>query len=170
MDQRCLHELFEAQAARTPEATAVVCEGQRLSYGELNARANRLAHRLQQLGIGPEQRVGILLEHSPETMVAVLGILKAGVEHTSDSIRSGLSSVSLSHLADAEPALLLTAFETGLCGTTGAVSLPGAVFGRRGSWACRVAGDESYESCNTGRLSLSHLHIGFDRATQGRNG
>ena len=74
----CLHELFEAQAARTPEATAVVCEGQRLSYGELNARANRLAHRLQQLGIGPEQRVGILLEHSPETMVAVLGILKAG--------------------------------------------------------------------------------------------
>jgi len=75
---RCLHELFEEQAARTPEATAVVCEGERLSYIELNARANRLAHRLQELGIGPEQRVGILLEHSLETMVAVLGIHKAG--------------------------------------------------------------------------------------------
>ncbi|HKP82391.1 MAG TPA: amino acid adenylation domain-containing protein, partial [Pyrinomonadaceae bacterium] len=75
---RCLHQLFEEQAARTPEATAVVCEGERLSYSELNERANRLAHRLRELGIGPEQRVGILLEHSPETMVAVLGIHKAG--------------------------------------------------------------------------------------------
>ena len=71
-------ELFAAQAARTPEATAVVYGDQQLSYGELDARANQLAHHLRGLGVGPEVVVGLCVERSLEMLVGVLGILKAG--------------------------------------------------------------------------------------------
>ena len=77
LDQ-CIHELIAQQAARSPEATAVVYEGAQLTYDQLNKRANQLGHYLQALGIGPEVRVGICLEPSLETMVGLLGILKAG--------------------------------------------------------------------------------------------
>ncbi|HEU4594976.1 MAG TPA: amino acid adenylation domain-containing protein [Pyrinomonadaceae bacterium] len=75
---RCIHELFEEQAARNPHATAVVCENERLSYAELNARANQVAHRLKRLGAGPETMVGLCMERSVEMIVGLLGILKAG--------------------------------------------------------------------------------------------
>jgi non-ribosomal peptide synthetase component F len=74
----CLHQLFEVQAQRWPEAVAVTCEGDQLTYKELNARANHLAHFLRGLGVGPETLVGVCLERSLEMIVAVLGILKAG--------------------------------------------------------------------------------------------
>ncbi|MDB5072253.1 MAG: non-ribosomal peptide synthetase [Candidatus Eremiobacteraeota bacterium] len=74
----CVHRLFEAHAARTPDAVAVVFESEPLTYGELNRRANRLAHHLRTLGIVPETRVGLCLDRSPEMIVALLGILKAG--------------------------------------------------------------------------------------------
>ena len=73
-----LPELFAAQAARTPDAVAVVFEDERLSYGELDARANRLAHHLRALGVGPEVVVGLCLERSLAMLVGLLGILKAG--------------------------------------------------------------------------------------------
>ncbi|MCP4657324.1 MAG: amino acid adenylation domain-containing protein, partial [bacterium] len=73
-----LHELFEAWARHRSEAEALVRGPERLSYGELNVRANRLANRLRQLGVGPEVPVGLAVERSPELIVAVLGILKAG--------------------------------------------------------------------------------------------
>ncbi|MBV9209445.1 MAG: AMP-binding protein, partial [Acidobacteria bacterium] len=72
------HELFEEWAVRRPDATALIWEEQRISYGELNRRANKLARHLQSLGVGAETRVGILLERTPELMVALLGTLKAG--------------------------------------------------------------------------------------------
>lgn len=74
----CIHELFEEQVARTPEQVAVVVQEEKVSYRELNERANQLAHHLRSLGVGPETRVGILLERSVGMVVALLGVLKAG--------------------------------------------------------------------------------------------
>ena len=76
--ERCAHELFEARADADPAAPAVVAGGAVLSYGELEARANRLAHRLIGWGVGPEVRVGVCCEPSPAMVVAVLAVLKAG--------------------------------------------------------------------------------------------
>ncbi|MEH1955421.1 amino acid adenylation domain-containing protein [Nostoc sp.] len=75
---KCIHELFEAQVEKTPDAVAVVFENQQLTYRELNAKANQLGHYLRSLGVKPEVLVGICIERSPLMVVAVLGILKAG--------------------------------------------------------------------------------------------
>lgn len=75
---KCIHQLFEEQVERTPDNVAVVFEDQQLNYRELNARANQLAHYLQNLGVGPDVLVGICVERSLEMMVGLLGILKAG--------------------------------------------------------------------------------------------
>ena len=75
---RCIQQLFEAQAACTPDGVAVVFENKQLTYAELNTRANQLAHHLIALGVGPEALVGICLERSLELIVGFLGILKAG--------------------------------------------------------------------------------------------
>jgi amino acid adenylation domain-containing protein len=74
----CIHELFEKQVEKTPEAVAVVFEGKELTYRELNIRANQLAHYLRKQGVGPEVLVGICMERSLEMVVGLLGILKAG--------------------------------------------------------------------------------------------
>ncbi|MBZ4016086.1 non-ribosomal peptide synthetase [Streptomyces purpurogeneiscleroticus] len=114
----CVPQLFEAQAARVPDRTAVRRAGTALTYGELNARANRLAHRLRDLGVGPGSLVGLATERSPETFIGLLGILKAGgayvpVEptHPAERVRSVL--------ADSGVDLLLTTEEA-------AAGLPGA--------------------------------------------
>ena len=73
-----IHQLFEAQVFRTPDAIALSFEGQNLSYAELNARANRLAHHLRGLGVAPDIRVAVCLERSVEMMVGLFAILKAG--------------------------------------------------------------------------------------------
>src|SRR6185312_7044730 len=73
-----VYELFEAQAAARPDAVAVVCGAEQLSYAELNQRANQLAHYLRRQGIGPEVVVGLCLERSLEMVIGLLGILKAG--------------------------------------------------------------------------------------------
>ncbi|HEU4885333.1 MAG TPA: amino acid adenylation domain-containing protein, partial [Longimicrobium sp.] len=103
----CIHELFEAQAARTPGAAAVVFQGETLTYAELNARANRLAHHLVALGVGPDQPVAICVERSLEMVVGLLAVLKAGggyvpldPAYPEDRLRYTL--------ADSRPALLLT--------------------------------------------------------------
>ncbi|WP_437576671.1 amino acid adenylation domain-containing protein [Sorangium sp. So ce887] len=76
--ERLVHELFEAQAERTPDAVAVLFGEQRLSYRELDARANRVAHALRRRGVGPDVLVAIAAERSAELVVGLLGILKAG--------------------------------------------------------------------------------------------
>lgn len=75
---KCLHQLFEEQAARTPNAVALVVDATTLSYAELNRRANQLAHYLRGLGVMPDARVAICVERSFEMVVALLAVLKAG--------------------------------------------------------------------------------------------
>ncbi|MCA1567661.1 MAG: amino acid adenylation domain-containing protein [Acidobacteria bacterium] len=77
-DDKCIHELFEEQVRRTPESVAVVCGARGLTYGELNTRANQLAHYLRGWGVGAEIPVGLSVERSLEMIVGLLGILKAG--------------------------------------------------------------------------------------------
>ncbi len=77
----CVHEVIEQQAARTQEALAVVCEEEGTTYGELNRRANQLAHYLRSCGVGVESRVGLLLERSVESVIALLGVMKAGAAY-----------------------------------------------------------------------------------------
>lgn len=77
-DKLCIHQMFEAQVERTPDAVAVVFENKQLTYRQLNQWANQLAYHLRDLGVGPEVLVGICLERSLEMVVGLLGILKTG--------------------------------------------------------------------------------------------
>ncbi|MFA1624578.1 AMP-binding protein, partial [Rhizobium mongolense] len=104
--ERCIHELFEQQVRRAPEAVALVHEDDELSYGELNARANRLAHHLIGLGVRPDQPVAICLERSPAMVVGLLAILKAGGAYL--PLDPAYPSARLRQvLEDAAPRLLL---------------------------------------------------------------
>src|SRR6202163_1947267 len=78
MSDLCIHDLVQLQASATPDAVALVSGNRHLTYRELNARANQLAHRLRSLGIGPDVPVGLCMERSVELPIAALGILKAG--------------------------------------------------------------------------------------------
>ncbi len=78
LDVSTLHGVIELQAQRTPDAVALVFEDSRLTYGQLDRRANQLAHHLRAQGVGPEMLVGICAERSPEMVIGLLGILKAG--------------------------------------------------------------------------------------------
>jgi amino acid adenylation domain-containing protein len=103
----CIHELFEAQAARTPDAVAVACGDRSLSYRELNRCANRLANRLRDLGVGPEVLVGLYLERSLDSLVGVLGVLKAGGAYVPlDPTYPGQRLAAI--VEDAQPRVLLT--------------------------------------------------------------
>uniref|UniRef100_UPI000572803B non-ribosomal peptide synthetase n=1 Tax=Burkholderia pseudomallei TaxID=28450 RepID=UPI000572803B len=104
--EQCIHQLFEAQVDRKPEAIALTFEGQRLSYAELNARANRLAHYLQARGVGPGRLVALCAERGIEMVVGLLAILKAGgayvpldPAYASDRLRGIVE--------DSQPALVL---------------------------------------------------------------
>src|SRR5258706_10617973 len=76
--EQSLSRLFEVQVERSPEAIAIIFEQEQLTYLELNDRANRLAHYLSRLGIGPEVRVGLCIERSIALVVAMLAVIKAG--------------------------------------------------------------------------------------------
>ncbi|HQL10106.1 MAG TPA: amino acid adenylation domain-containing protein, partial [Lentisphaeria bacterium] len=78
---QCIHQMFETQAAARPEATALVFAGEALSYAELDDRANQLAHTLISLGVQPDERIAIALERSPDMIVALLAVLKAGAAY-----------------------------------------------------------------------------------------
>ncbi|KGV59457.1 D-alanine--poly(phosphoribitol) ligase, subunit 1 [Burkholderia pseudomallei MSHR4003] len=104
--EQCIHQLFEAQVDRKPEAIALTFDGQRLSYAELNARANRLAHYLQARGVGPDRLVALCAERGIEMVVGLLAILKAGgayvpldPAYASDRLRGIVQ--------DSQPALVL---------------------------------------------------------------
>ena len=103
----CLHELFASQAARTPDAVALRFAGRRLSYGALDKRANQLARRLRDLGVGPDTIVGLCMRRSPEQIVALLGILKAGGAYL--PLDPGFPPDRLAYMiADAQPRVFVT--------------------------------------------------------------
>ncbi len=103
----CLHELFEAQVKRTPGAIALVFEDTRLTYDELNRRANQLAHHLRALGVRPETLIGIYMERSVELIVGLLGILKAGGAYVPLDPSYPTQRLALM-LEDARPTAILT--------------------------------------------------------------
>ncbi|MCZ8026599.1 MAG: amino acid adenylation domain-containing protein, partial [Microcystis sp. LE19-10.1B] len=106
-EYKCIHQLFEEQVKRTPDAVAVVCSQQQLTYNELNCRANQLAHYLRKLGVKPDELVGICLERSLDMIVGLLGILKAGGAYL--PLDPDYPSERLQFaIADAQLSLLLT--------------------------------------------------------------
>ncbi|MFJ1495962.1 AMP-binding protein, partial [Erwinia amylovora] len=105
-DTRCLHQHFEQHAARSPHAVALAWDGGTLTYGELNARANRLAHRLLAEGVQPDQLVALCADRSPQLTIGLLAILKAGAAYLPlDPAYAGERLAYI--LDDARPALLL---------------------------------------------------------------
>ncbi|HST59994.1 MAG TPA: condensation domain-containing protein, partial [Longimicrobium sp.] len=162
--EACVHELFQAQAARTPGAVAVVFEGERVTYAELNARANRLAHHLRGLGVGPDGRVGICVERSVEMVVGLLGILKAGgayvpldASYPVDRLRNMLE--------DSAPAVLLT--HPPQAATAAALSagsaLPVLDLTQDGAWA-------DQPETNPGREGLGPRNLAHVLFTSGSTG
>ncbi len=105
--EKCVHQLFEEQVLRTPDAVAVRWEDQSLSYRELDSRANQLAHYLQGLGVAPDSLVGICLDSSPELVVAILGTLKAGAAYLPLDPNYPAQRISFM-LSDAQAQVLLT--------------------------------------------------------------
>ena len=103
----CIHELFEAQAQRTPDAVAVVFEDHQLTYKELNERANQVAHYLRRQGVGPEVLVAICMERSLEMIIGLLGILKAGGAYVPLDPEYPKERLALM-LADTQASVLLT--------------------------------------------------------------
>jgi len=105
--EKCMHHLVEDQTARTPSATALVFENLRLSYAELNGRANQVAHRLIELGAGPETLVGLCSLRCPEMLIGMLGILKAGCAYVAlDPAYPRVRQVFM--IEDADMPILLT--------------------------------------------------------------
>ncbi|MFI1366523.1 amino acid adenylation domain-containing protein [Streptomyces griseochromogenes] len=104
-------DLFERQAARTPDATAVICDDVRLSYAQVNTRANRLAHRLIAAGTGPEQIVALALPRSADMIVALLAVLKSGAAYLPVDPRHPADRIAFM-FQDAAPVCVVTAPDT----------------------------------------------------------
>ncbi|HVT17364.1 MAG TPA: amino acid adenylation domain-containing protein [Thermoanaerobaculia bacterium] len=120
-DQACAHQLFAAQAARTPRAVAVTCGSQQLTYAELDARANRLARRLRRMGAGPEALVALCLPRSLDLVVALLAVRKAGAAYV--PLDPALPAERLAFmLEDTRAAVLVTV--TALAAAAGATAVP----------------------------------------------
>ncbi|MBW8848811.1 MAG: amino acid adenylation domain-containing protein, partial [Burkholderiales bacterium] len=114
--EHCIHELFESQAERTPEATALVFEDDSLSYAELNAQANQLAHHLIALGVQPDTRVAIALPRGIEMVMALLATLKAGGAYVPLDPNCPAERLAFM-LADSAPRVLVT--QSGVRATLG---------------------------------------------------
>ncbi|MER8428596.1 AMP-binding protein, partial [Mesorhizobium sp. M1403] len=164
--ERYIHELFEAQVRQAPGAVAVVHENERLSYGELNARANRLAHHLIALGVRPDQPVAICLERSLAMVVGILAILKAGGAYL--PLDPAYPSARLRQIVeDAEPQLLLcdaagrTALGTEALADVSVVDLDMAT----PVWAARSPLDPEPRT-----LGLTSRHLAYVIYTSGSTG
>ncbi len=164
--KKCMHELFEDQVRRSAEAAAVEFAGQKLTYGELNRRANQLGQYFKRVGVGPEVRVGICMERGLEMVIGLLGILKAGGAYVALDPRYPLERLKFM-MEDSSIAVLVT--HIGLL-----EQLPGSpkticVDKELGEIA-RESQENIGPSLHPGKSCLCDLHIGFHRkATRGGN-
>ena len=166
---KCIHELFEEQVSRDPAATAVIYEDQSLTYGELNARANRLAHHLRNLGVAPDAPVAICVERSLEMVVGVLAILKAGgcyVPLVPEFPADRLAYM----LKDAAPKIVLThgAVRAALQAALDKYDLATSVFNLErdtGDWAMYSANNPEPEA-----IGLTSKHLAYIIYTSGSTG
>jgi len=156
----CLHELFEAQAERAPEAVAVVHADRSLTYAELNARANRLAHHLRERGVGPGARVAVCAERGLEMMVGLLGVLKAGAAYVPLDPAYPEERLRLI-LEDSVPAAVLTHGEA--AARLAAAGVPALPLGDDAAWAERPA-------TNPPRAGLEPRHLAYLIYTSGSTG
>jgi amino acid adenylation domain-containing protein/non-ribosomal peptide synthase protein (TIGR01720 family) len=115
--QNCIHKMFEAQVEKTPAIPAVVCRSAQVTYTELNRRANQLARRLQQLGVGPDVPVGLCLERSIDFVVCMLGILKAGGAYVPVAVNTPAARLE-TMLSEAGATVLISADEKVFAGGT----------------------------------------------------
>jgi amino acid adenylation domain-containing protein len=156
-----IHQLFEKQVERTPDAVAASCEGNRLTYAELNSAANRLAHFLREHGVGPDQLVGLCVERSMDLIVAVLAVLKAGGAYV--PLDPGYPAERLKHmLADCAPRVVLTQEHLRSQLQPGAaqiVTLDGD----------RIAIQER-PACNVAAADVSECHLAYVIYTSGSTG
>ncbi|SMC20947.1 amino acid adenylation domain-containing protein [Andreprevotia lacus DSM 23236] len=153
----CLHRAFEARAAQAPQAVALRLGAATLSYGELNARANRLARHLRTLGVGPDVLVALCAARSFELLVGMLAILKAGGAYV--PLDPAYPSERLQTiLADSAPAVLLHD-DDGQAALAGqALALPGVHLQHdAGLWAMQAAHPLSVEECSVGPQHLAYV-------------
>jgi non-ribosomal peptide synthetase component F len=163
---KCLHELFEEQVARAPDAVAVEYEGEQLSYGQLNARANQLAHYLSSQGVGPDSRVAICVERSLEMVVGLLGTLKAGAAYV--PLDPSYPAERLQEmLRDCEPQVLLT--HQAALGAVGAAlqgyAVPVVELDERSVYA-----EQSPENLSCAQVGLTSQHLAYIIYTSGSTG
>ena len=171
-DVQPIHQRFEAHAARTPDATALRCDGVSMSYAELNRRANQVAHRLQALGVVPGTRVGLCAERSIDLVVGLLGIVKAGGAYLPVDLSYPAERVAFM-LGDAQAPVMLT--QTALlaqlpqhAGTTLCLDDPSLADAPAGNPASPVGADDLvyviYTSGSTGQPKGTLLtHRAVDR-------
>ena len=160
----CLHELVEAQVARSPDAVAVAFEGRQLTFAELNRSANRLARYLARYNVQPDTPVGVCLERSPEMVICLLAILKAGGAYAPFDPDYPPDRLGFM-IADSRPAAVLTT-------RTLAARLPAeSADGLRGRDRRRARPGRRREhplAQLLGRRGLRDLHFGLDGQAQGR--
>ncbi|MGI9302916.1 MAG: non-ribosomal peptide synthetase, partial [Gammaproteobacteria bacterium] len=166
---RLIHQLFEEQAVVQPDAIAVVYVEQSLSYGELNCRANQLAHRLRALGIGPDDRVAICVERSLAMVVGVLGTLKAGGAYV--PLDPDYPAERLAYLlADSAPVAVLT--QTELQARLPATDLPliPLALTAQGRWLDVELARQPDTNPDTTSFDLTPEHLAYVMYTSGSTG
>ena len=166
---RVLHpRALRGQVARTPDAAAVVFEGESLTYAELNARANRLAHHLRTLGVGPDVRVALCVERGLEMVVGLLAVLKAGGAYV--PLDPGYPAERLEYmLADSAPAAVLT--QKDLRDRFEHADVPVLELDAAApAWAHHPATDPAVDGLTAGPPGVRHLHLRQHRPAQGRRG
>jgi len=163
--EKCVHELFEEQVEKTPEAVAVVYEKVSLSYAELNRRANRLAHYLRTLGVRADTRVGICVDRGLEMLIGLLGVLKAGGAYVPMDPVYPVERLRFM-LEDSAPAVLLTqshleSLFTGFAATALILDLDDAT----PPWK-----DQPDTNPNGARVGLTPEHLAYVIYTSGSTG